>query len=243
MHLLVFLALIGVTSSLRPYNEQSSNHIRKLKEDDEDHQDYGNDDAYNDMIVNQSQLDDITTSDIEDTSRGNILTDKVQQIMETAESQAWDFYSHSPSEWTNTQWNTVFVVIVIFSLSCCCLTGCVWHKCLRDDNNEDDGDEKSLCRFIRRPRIICKRRRSRLAMTRQKNDGDEKSEKSQSTTSSGSVKTFHSMEIEDDAKNKPLLEKEKSLVKKLSLKGRSSSQQATDASVKTEQCQYSRMEV
>lgn len=240
MRLLVFLALLSITSSLRSNNERA-NHLRKLKED-ENEQDHGNDDAYNDMIVNQSQLDDITTSDIDDVSRGNILTDQVQKIMETAESQAWDFYSHSPSEWTNSQWNAVFVMLAIFSLGCCCLTGCVWHSCLRDDN-EDDSDEKSLCRFIRRPRIICRRRRSRLSMARRQKDVDEKSEKSQSTISSGSVKTFHSMEIEDDARNKPLLEKEKPFVKKLSLKGRSNSQQATDASIKTEQCQYSRMEV
>lgn len=251
IRLLEFLALISVTTSLRASDRmRATSFLRALKEDNGDEAN-NNDDtytvSYNDMIVNQSQQDDIASVETEDQSGGggNIFIDQVQKVKNTAEAQAWDFYSHAPSEWTNAEWNAVFVLIAIASLSCCCLAGCFFYCCIRPDD-EDDGEEKG--RF-RRPRIVCRRRGVRVdsPSTRKKDNTDEKSH---STTSSG--RSFETFEIEND-KNKPLLQKEGNLIRNMSLvknfeqilmpKTKSRSQRTAAATVKSEPAHYSRMKM
>ncbi|KAL7505251.1 hypothetical protein ACHAXN_002749 [Cyclotella atomus] len=253
MRLLVFLALLGVTTSLQANDRMRlTPNLRALKEDDAADADANNnDDAYaNEMIVNQSQQDDLVyavASTEEQSDRGgNIFVDQVQQIKNTAESQAWDFYSHAPSDWTNAEWNVVFVLIAISSLSCCCMAGCFFYCCIRSD---DDGDKEKEGRF-RRPRIVCRRRRVVVKGDNSPNRGQDTDAKSHSTASSG--KSFESLEIEDD-KNKPLLEQERGLIRNMSLvksfeqilmpKTKSRSQRTAAATVKSEPAHYSRMKV
>jgi hypothetical protein len=232
-----------------------------LKEDDgadadqADVQANNNDDAYaNGMIVNQSQQDDlvyaVASAEEQSESGGNIFVDQVQQIKNTAESQAWDFYSHAPSEWTNAEWNVVFVLIAISSISCCCMAGCFFYCCIRTDDDGDEAKEDKEEGRFRRPRIVCRRRRVVVKGESSPNRGRDTDAKSHSTASSG--KSFESLEIEDD-KNKPLLEQEGGLIRNMSLvksfeqllmpKTKSRSQRTAAATVKSEPAHYSRMKV
>ena len=238
MRFLVFLALLGVTSSLRSNDRmRATSNLRALKED-EASQDNHNDDAYNTWIVNQSQQDDLAFAETEDQSQGgNIFIDQVNKVKNTAEAQAWDFYSHAPSEWTNSEWNAVFVLIAISSLSCCCLAGCFFYCCMRpEDDDVDTTEEKGT---FRRPRIVCRRRR---VVVKQ----DPADEKSHSTTSSG--KSYESLEIEND-KNKPLLQKEGGFMKNMRMAKTfeqffmPKTKSRTAATVKSEPTHYSRMKV
>lgn len=241
--IVLFLVHLGVTFSLQVHDGlRGTSKIRTLQENEAQN----NDDAYNDMIVNQSQQDDLITAEAESGSGGNFFIDQVQSVKNTAESQAWDFYSHAPSEWTNAEWNAVFIIAAVCSLSCCILAGCFAYCCICTGNEEDeDDDEKS--RF-RRPRIVCKRRKVIVKgeESPRRENGDVKSH---STVSSG--KSVESFEIEDD-KQKPLLQQE-SMIKNISLvksfeqvimpKTKSRSQRSAAASAKTDPTHYSRMKV
>ena len=253
MRPLVCLAILSATAALRVHDGLKTSNLRILKEDDEaeGQENDNHDDAYENMIVNQSQQDDLAMAEVQDESTGNFFVDQVQQVKNTAEANAWDFYSHSPSEWTNAQWYAVLVIAAIFSATCCCLTGCIAY-CLRSDNEEDYDEDEESVRF-RCPRIICRRRRVRVRgeESPQRKREDNTDAKSHSTASSG--KSFESFEIEND-RNKPLLQQQEKTIRNISLvksfeqilmpKTKSRSQKTTAVvSVKSDPSHYSRMKV
>ena len=253
MRLLVCLAILSVTAALRVNVGQKASNLRILKEDNEAGvQENNNDDAYENMIVNQYKQDDLAMAEDQDENTGNFFVNQVQQVKNTVETNAWDFYSHSPSEWTSAQWKVVLIIAAIFSATCCCLTGCIAYCCTRSGSEEDDYDEDEDSVRFRCPRIICRRRRVRIRgeESPQRKQDDNTDAKSHSTTSSG--RSYESFEIEND-RNKPLLQQAPQKEKNMSLaksfeqilmpKTKSRCQKTTtDASVKSDSS-YSRMKV
>lgn len=165
------------------------------------------------------------TTNVNVTHIQDMIVNQAQKYKDAAESKAWEFYSSSPSEWTESQWNFVMLSILGMLLcSCCCLLTTCAYCCVYRGSNDDDETFTKHAGYIRRMRHNrLKRYRNRYRNERQyEEDTDTDTIESQPTFDSGgsiSVASSFEMVAKNDKKESLLKKSGKSKRKSKETKG------------------------
>jgi hypothetical protein len=96
-----------------------------------------------------------------------MIVNQAQKYKEAAESKAWEFYQSSPSEWTESQWDFVFILFgALLLLSCCCLSAFCTYCCIyrRDDKDGPSANKDEYAKRMWYNRL--KKHRSRYRKDR-----------------------------------------------------------------------------